>query len=300
MRRTLFWTAQLVGVAWALAACATPPAATNLDATVTPDVPLGEIVTHTVEIARRGVALGSEATVCINVPAGIDEDSLLVAVRTHLSAGSHHLIVSRADDVTPSGTPFLCDPFRHGLDDTVFIAQQPEAEIVYPAGSGLPMPAGQAVGLELHVVNYLSDTPIDIVGTVELDLVALPASYREVHIAFAGSFSLLLPPHAETTERYSYSPGNGSELLAVTSHTHQLGTFSSIDLVTPAGRRRLHESRSWADPPLDVFSPPIPIGPLDRLALECTYLNTTDRTVTFGKDFEDEMCFLWAYYLEPL
>jgi hypothetical protein len=91
----------------------------------------------------------------------------------------------------------------------------------------------------------------------------------------------------------------GSEILAVTSHTHSLGVLSTIDLVTPGGTRRVHESRSWADPPLDTFSPPILIGPLDRLRLECTYFNTTDRTVNFGESFDAEMCFLWAYYLDP-
>lgn len=283
-----------------LTACGQPTGTPGDAGAVATDAPAREVTTHTVEIERVGVVRGDEATVCINVPSGLAERALLVGVRTHLTEGSHHLIVSRASAPTASGTPFLCEPFRHGLGDTIFIAQQAEAGFAYPEGSGLVLEADQAIGLELHFINYLSDAPVDIAGTVELDVVPLPERYREVRIAFQGAFSLELPPHMETTERYTYTPGEGTEILALTSHTHQLGILSTIDLVTPEGTRRVHESRSWADPPLDVLSPPLVIGPDDSLELRCTYSNTTDRTVYFGEGFEDEMCFLWAYYLRPI
>ena len=115
-----------------------------------------------VQIERLTVDRDEEATVCVNVPSGITERSLLVGIRTHLSEGSHHMIVSRADAVTPGGTPFSCAPFRHGLAETLFIAQQAEARFDYPPGAGVVLQPGQAIGLELHFINYVSDTPIDI------------------------------------------------------------------------------------------------------------------------------------------
>ena len=61
----------------------------------------------------------------------------------------------------------------------------------------------------------------------------------------------------------------------------------------------MHESRSWADPPLDLFTPSRVFGPNQSLRLTCTYLNDTDDFVGFGESFDSEMCFLWAYYLDP-
>lgn len=301
MRRTAVPAAFALAV---LAACSpdgtTPPPGADAGPEPTPDAPRPPgVVTRSVAIERVAVERDREATICVNIPADISEDMLLVGIRTHLSEGSHHMIVSRADEVTPGGTPFLCAPFRHGIGDTLFIAQQAEAGFDFPEGSGLYMNAGQPIGLELHFVNYVSDSPIDITGTVELDFAPLPETFRPVHIAFLGNLSLDIPPRETTVETYDYTPAEGAEILAVTSHTHQLGVLSTIDLVTPDGSTPIHESRSWADPPLDVFDPPLVIGVSDHLHLECTYDNTTDHTVGFGEDFEDEMCFLWAYYLEP-
>ena len=42
--------------------------------------------------------------------------------------------------------------------------------------------------------------------------------------------------------------------------------------------------------------PPVSIGEGDGLAYQCAWNNTTDKAVGFGEGFNEEMCFLWAYY----
>ena len=299
--RLIFILAALAG------ACG--PAATTPDAGPAPGTcePAGTaadagpgLVTRTIEIRRDAVPRDSEDTICIDMPAGLTEDALLVGIRTHLTEGSHHLLVSLADSVTPSGTPFACAPFRHGLSSLIFIAQQAEAGLSYPRGSGLVMTAGQAIGLELHFINYFSDASVNIVGTIELDFVPIPPTFREVHIAFTGNLSLSLPPRVETTIDFTYTPRAGAEIIALTSHTHQLGLLSTIEHVTATETTPIHVSNNWADPPLDLFCPPIVFAPGDSLHLQCNFNNTTDGFVDFGEGFGNEMCFLWAYYLDPV
>ncbi len=92
----------------------------------------------------------------------------------------------------------------------------------------------------------------------------------------------------------------GSRVFAVTSHTHQLGELAYIERTRSASEEGtiLHESTTWAEPPLDVFDPLLRFEAGEGLKLTCTFNNTTDSTVHFGTGFEDEMCFLWVYYLE--
>ena len=58
----------------------------------------------------------------------------------------------------------------------------------------------------------------------------------------------------------------------------------------------IQESRSWSDPPLTSFDPPLALPLLSWVHLECDFLHVRDDTVRWGLGFTDEMCFFWAYY----
>jgi hypothetical protein len=124
---------------------------------------------------------------------------------------------------------------------------------VYPAGTGLRVRAHQPLRLELHYINYFADVPADISGTVEVDIATEDGELRQVRLLFTGDLSFTLPARMATTVSSTHTLPVGAELFAITSHTHRLGTFASIDRVNPEGTTRLHESDSWSDPPLDVF-----------------------------------------------
>jgi hypothetical protein len=256
--------------------------------------------TSTGSIGPFSVSRGMEQTLCVVVELDNAEPAMLRAIYTHLTPGSHHLIVSRADGLPLQG-PAPCPAFASGVTNAIFIAQNAEASLVYPDDAGLPINAHQRIGIEMHMINYFSDAPIDIAGSVDFELAARDAPLREVHILFTGTLALSLPPHQESTVETDFAIPDGTEVFALTSHTHSLGTYTSLHIVGSASDpgELVHESRSWADPPLDVFAPPRVFGPRQSLRLTCTYFNDTDDTVTFGEDFDREMCFLWAYYLDP-
>ena len=66
---------------------------------------------------------------------------------------------------------------------------------------------------------------------------------------------------------------------------------------------KVADGKNWADPPLELFSPPLDFptngaNPFSTkgLAFECKWNNPTPNMVKFGEGFNDEMCFLWQYY----
>lgn len=244
---------------------------------------------------------GVEQTFCVELDLGNDVPMMLRGVRTHITEGSHHLVVSRDTGSTVDPTPRVCPALTHGIGQAIFIAESRESALAYPSYAGLRMEAHQVIGLELHMINLDAST-LDISGTVDFDLVPVSADLREVQILFTGPFSLDILPHQDTTETWTTAMTPGAEVIAMTTHTHQLGIDATLDVTPDASLpgTRVHESLNWSDPPLTTFDPPMVMGPTDLVRLTCVFRNPTDSHVYFGTDFSDEMCFFWAYYLDPL
>jgi hypothetical protein len=260
----------------------------------------GDIVVDTRSITAGpfSVASGVERTVCMSFDLGNDAPAMVRAIRTHLSAGSHHMIVYHLDEA-PNTAPQPCGAFSHGVASSLFIAQQAEASLVYPEGAGLPIDAHQTIGIEIHYINYLAGDPIDVSGTVELDLVEPDPEYGIVELLFTGDLSLDIPARGTSTETSIHFVPAGARIFGLTSHTHQWGVLSTIHRGTSISMpgELLHTSTNWAEPPLDLFDPPLTFGGGEGLVLTCEFDNMSDSPVGFGTDFDQEMCFLWAYLI---
>ena len=291
----------------ALLACSSSPAPeTEGDASVAPepdaDGVIGEPGTHMARIGPFTAAPGFEDTVCVSVDLGNETAGYIRGIRVHLGQGSHHLIVHRVDEGAPDPEPQSCGAFAHASGGTpLFIAQQLESSLAYPEGAGMAIEAHQTIGLEMHYINYFGEGDVDVEAMVEFDVVPASEVLEEVQFLFTGDLGLTIPPRETSTVNSFHSLPAGARVFALTSHTHQLGQLAAIERTTGEFGEGpvLHESYNWSEPPLDVFDPPLVFEEGEGLKLTCEYLNPTDTTVHFGTGFDDEMCFLWAYYLDP-
>jgi hypothetical protein len=255
------------------------------------------VTTMNVGIGPFTTPRGEESTLCASFDLGNTDVAAVRAIRTHLTAGSHHMIVYALDEA-PDPTPRKCSAFQHGMSDSIFIAEKPEAALVYPPGTGLTIRAHQTIGLELHHINYFSETPVDISGMVELDLVEPTAEMMEVQFLFTGDIGFTLPMHETTTIRSFHPIGSAPRVFALTSHTHQLGTLATLHRGTSVSDlgEELHRSVNWAEPPLDTYDPALTFADGEGLVLTCEFTNPNPYDVHFGVNFDDEMCFLWVHY----
>jgi hypothetical protein len=240
-------------------------------------------------------APGAENTMCAVIDLGNAGPLYVRELSTTLHQGSHHLIVSRTDEpVAPNPVP--CEP--NIQDGTMlFIGQSHDNHLRYPDAAALMLGAHQHIRLEIHFFNDTAG-PLDIGA----DIAFVPhegdtTGLRPVQTTFTGELSLSVPLGASTTTSYVEMP-TGASYFALTTHTHRLGVLATLhrasSLEDQAGAL-LHESRSWGEPPLTLFDPPITFGG-DGLLLNCHYQNDTGSPVGFGLSALDEMCFLWGYY----
>ena len=257
----------------------------------------GPVETYSVSIGPFDVPPGQEQTMCVVVDADNDAAGMLRSIRTHLTEGSHHLIVTKIDDGSEQLDPQPCSAFAHG-GDALFIAEKPEMALTYPNGSGLPFAAHQLVGIEMHFIDYQTSN-LMIEGVVDFDIAPDDGSMKQVHLLFDGNTSISIPAQGQQSIESDHFLPAGAEMFALTSHTHQLGVYASIHKTGSGGDELIHESFDWAEPPFDVFDPAMTFGSGEGLRLRCDFDNPTNQTVGFGTSFYDEMCFLWAHYLMP-
>ncbi|MCA9676672.1 MAG: hypothetical protein H6708_21400 [Kofleriaceae bacterium] len=282
---------------------ATPDGAVGPDATPPDAADPTVIETRTVAIGPITAAPGAEDTVCVVVDLGNDAPRMIRSIRTHLSSGTHHVIVTRVEGAL-SPEPTSCGAFAGGGigadNDVLFIAEQSEAALAYPAGAGLPIGAHQPIHLEMHYINTQPSTTQDIDAAVEIDLAADDGvSLRPVELLFTGDLSLFLPAGQQVTVTSTFELPTGIDLFATTAHTHQWGRHASVELLAGAddpAPRLLHSSEDWAERPLSLFDP-IHIEAGDLVRLTCAYDNQSGADVGFGLSANDEMCFLWAHYV---
>lgn len=267
---------------------AAPIDAVRVDAPPDPTI----IETRSLTIGPVTVPPGGEDTICVVLDLGNTAPRLIRGVRTELTDGTHHVIVTRSADAPSPVSP--CGPFAGGGVDAgvLFIAQQRAASMQYPTGAGLPIAAHQSIHLEMHYFNATTE-PLAIAGTAYLDLAEDTGALRPVRLLFTGSTALSIPAHGSATVTSSHGLPAGVDLFAVTAHTHRLGTRATVGL----GGQLLHDSTDWDEREVSTFDP-ITVTAGQELALRCDYVNPTDQTVGFGLSATQEMCFLWAHYVE--
>lgn len=250
---------------------------------------------------------GEEDTVCIDVRLGNADTIYVKGIRAHLSEGSHHIIFYKSARTVPSPEPEPCTPFidvetLSSSGAPLFIAQQRETQIDFPPGVALALEADQMVRIEIHYIN-VGHRPINVQGTIDLVLdPSSPDSITRADLMFWGTTRISIPPRSKDTARFfglvPAGPREPLSVFGITSHTHQLGELATIERTDDEDvpGEILHTSTSWAEPPLDMFDPPLVFDGNDGLLLTCQYANTTNEWISFGEGFNNEMCFLWAYY----
>lgn len=244
---------------------------------------------------------GREDTQCVEMRLGNATGGLIRRIHVSLRQGSHHLIVYRSNATQEQRTPSHCQGLGGILSGAapLFIAQMPESDLVMPDGVGMTIAANQMIRIEEHFINP-GMTPVQGGATVTVDVAdAETTNLTRADMMFWGTVRISLPPRTTSSVQYYQRPRAGVRVFGLTSHTHQLGTLATISVAANATdpmAREVHRSTHWEEPPLTLFNPAMEFDGAQGLHLRCNYNNTTTRTIRFGEDFDDEMCFMWAYY----
>lgn len=195
----------------------------------------------------------------------------------------------------------------------VFFAQSTQAfeEVqAFPDGAALEIPPRSAIAGDIHLVN-VSATPLD--SALTMDIETLPADRIDtlLHPISFTNRGLAIPPgrearHAMTCDlgtdmKAFVNPVDEYSIYYVLAHYHQWGNYFKLSFMDEmGGEKTIFELiNKFGEPIGSTIDPPISSDGMPLLRVECGYMNTTDRMLTYGlAGFE--MCVFLAYTEAPV
>jgi hypothetical protein len=240
--------------------------------------------------ANWEIAAGRDSYLCVR--ATVPRDAYLNEFAAIGSAGTHHAVL--LVDESPSGPDGVapCDVDRSGqqiFDSNDFTAGN-AGHLLLPAGVATHIRAGQQMLLNVHLLNTTGERLMGQSGVLVRTLDA--AQVKNVaQVLLAGPEQLQIAPGI-VTQHAQCTWLQPATIFGVAPHMHELGT-----------RMKVVAQRAGADDSVLVDSlysfdlqhiyvtNLIQMRPGDQIQIECSYLNTTQRSVGFGASPRDEMCF---------
>jgi hypothetical protein len=218
---------------------------------------------------------------------------VLYAFNTNLSLPAAGVL---RDLRNPNGTlvvTTLMDMQKH-----IFLAGGTDVntDYTFPAGVAMRLPAGFPVDLNAH---YFNKSNLIIKGENYINFYTVPSVsvVYEAKTLNLSNTDFEIKPGERKTFLKTFTFGNSTTVLMLTSHYHQLGEKFVIKIA--GGTRNgeiVYESTDWQHPLIKNFTTPIVLQAGQGLTSEVTYFNNTAKTVKFGLTSEDEMNIIFGYY----
>jgi len=228
--------------------------------------------------------------------------------QSSMTPGSHHLILyTTPTDFQDPGTVSVvdCGP-GSGAAVWMYSAQNPEQDIKLPAndGAGRPLamelPANQAGFVQMHYVNS-SDEPLRAHVTVRGYALAPGVGYTKTAAYVTYNGNIAIPPgttpQAPDVETMTCSVSPTSKFWIMSSHTHKRAVRVVVKDGPAATGTPIYESTDWEHPVDKRWDTPFYQFSSGKLTYECSYSNSTTRTIRTGNSaVTDEMCMASGYY----
>jgi Copper type II ascorbate-dependent monooxygenase, C-terminal domain len=245
---------------------------------------------------------------------GNTTDMYVTRIEINMRQNSHHFLLYDFGSTTPAWAIPQLDVVRDirnadgsmnyanmfSLFYHVYVAgaQTPFSDVSLPPGVALLIPSNMALDFNSHYVNKGS---VEIKGEVQVNLYTTPVEnvQKVARTLNLGNTSFSLPAKQRTTITSTYLMGKKTNIVTLTSHTHQLGEQFVIKIKNgPRDGEVVYTSKDWHHPEVINFSSPLILEAGEGLVSEITYNNTKDKVVNFGLTSEDEMGIIFGYYYE--
>jgi hypothetical protein len=202
----------------------------------------------------------------------------------NMSKGSHHMFAFYQTNAT-NGANAPCAAGGLTFAPFTFSAQSPQAEVTYPQSVGATLPSSLGFQLNAHFINTGSSA---LTATVSLTMwVAKPGVVtNHAGALFLNQAQMTVAATGCTTSTggcqssASFVLPQDVYILTADSHMHQ---FATNFVATTSTGVTLFQTTQWAEPPAQVYSPPLHLPAGTTITWTCTDVNNTGAELTFGE-----------------
>jgi Copper type II ascorbate-dependent monooxygenase, C-terminal domain len=237
---------------------------------------------------------GQERYVCFTTHLPADRDLAIAKVTPDYGNGVHHIFYAWTIKPEADGE-FDCPVLFEPTWIPIYLGGVGSDPLTMPAGSGLSVPKGNQLLLQLHLQNT-SAKPIDDHVTMKMRVID-----KSPDVVQAGIFGLdnrVIEVPANSTDVKSTmdcQPNLDMNVFAVLGHMHKLGKHIQLSRKQASGDEVLYGA-DWNFDEQPVTPASFTLGTNDTLNLECTHENPTPTAVGYGESSDTEMCAAILYY----
>jgi hypothetical protein len=247
--------------------------------------------TLTLKMDTFTVPPGGEVYKCQNFKnpfGGADVD--VSAFESHMTGGSHHLLLFYKNNAVDTA---LEDCSGLEFAPTPYSTQLPDDSVEFPAGVAAQIPSTKGFRLQSHYLNT-STKPLE--AHVELTLhLAKPGTVTDhAGVLFVVEPNFAIQPNSTQVVNHKCTLPSDMNLIKAGSHMHKHGTHFDATI----GGEKIFETTTWDEPKPALFVPAKPVKGGSQLDFNCTFVNNSPDTLTFGESAEsNEMCiFVSSFY----
>lgn len=228
--------------------------------------------------------------------------------QSSMTPGSHHLILytTPSDFMDPGTVSVVNCGASSGAAVWMYSAQTPEHDLKLPGndGAGKPLameiPPNQAGFIQMHYVNR-SDQPLVAHVSVRGYALSEGVGYTKTAAYVTYNGSIAIPPgttpQAPDVESMTCNVSPNSKFWIMSSHTHKRAIRVVIKDGAAATGTQIYESTDWEHPVDQRWDTPFYQFSTGKLTYECSYVNSSTRTIRTGESAQtDEMCMASGYY----
>lgn len=248
---------------------------------------------QTLVVGSWELPAGTELYRCVRFT--LPQDLTVAAFRSLSPIGTHHTLITVADDPSEPDGAFDCDALTGGIR-SVTASGVGSNDVELPEGIAMELKAGQQLVLNLHLVNP-QDTPLRGQSGILMRQMPEDEVEQRAESLMAGTIKLDLPAGETTTQRGTCTMTGETNLFAVVPHMHSLGVHLKV-----TAHSSVMGDVVLTDRPYDfdsqltyMLDQRVPMKAGDKVDVDCTYTNPSDHTVQFGNGSKDEMCYAGLY-----
>lgn len=248
---------------------------------------------QTLVVGKWEIDGGTESYRCVRFT--LPRDLSVGAFRALSPAGTHHTLLTIVDDVKDPDGFSECQANTNGTREVAGSGVGTN-DFTMPEGVAVQLKQGQQLLLNLHLFN-VGDQPIHGVSGTLVKLVDDQAVKHTAEGVLAGTVMLDIPAGQLTTQHGTCTLTGDQTLVAIAPHMHQLGVhLKAVAHSSAMGDVTLIDRPYSFDEQVVLgLKHLVEMKKGDTIDVDCTYMNTTDRDVTFGQSSLSEMCFAGFY-----
>jgi hypothetical protein len=239
---------------------------------------------------------GQETFQCVRKT--VDQDLYIHGFRAISPVGTHHTVLSVGAVTGPDGIAGCNGGAAGGftVPNMIFGSGVGTRDIVFPDGVALKITAGQQLNSNLHLFNTSNEAITGESGNEVLLIAKEDVKYLADNM-LAGPLLFSIPP----TGQPAVISGNctmdaDTKIFAVQPHMHTLGTHQKVTVQSATqGEILLHDGPYTFDEQVYYSMDPVSVAKGDKVHVDCTFVNTTGKAVTFGESTTNEMCLASVY-----